>query len=270
LTETPGYDPHVEWLLLEWQWWRELIDAIPRDAWLAPSILPGWTVFDILGHVVATERFLQGEPITPGEVAAPEDGFANPIAEWNERWLATLRGRPAAELVAMFDAVTSTRRHQLLAMTDDQLNAVGWTPIGDAPYRRFLAIRVFDTYVHEQDVRQTLGLPGHERGPVVAATLDEVERALGWIVGKRAGLPPGSSVRIVLTGPQERIWSILVEERARLVHSVSSPTVTLVLPTPQFLGLACGRIGPEAATSVRIEGDHALADALLGNLAFTI
>lgn len=270
MTPETGYDPHIEWLLLEWEWWRQLIEEIPPDHWLSPSILPRWSIFDVLAHIVATERFFAGDPVAAGDVDPPAEGFANAIAERNERWLVTLRALHPHELVALFDEVTKIRRRQLLAMTDHELDAVGWTPIGDAPYRRLLQIRVFDCYVHEQDVRTSLSLPGHQLGPVVESALDEVEGALGWIVGKRAGAPQGSSVRIVLTGPLERTWTVVVEDRAHLTNEPLQPTATLELATPEFLALACGRIQSTAARSCTVSGDQGLATQVLANLAFTI
>ena len=57
-----------------------------------------------------------------------------------------------------------------------------------------MAIRSFDFWIHEQDIRVPLRRPGHTSGPAAELALDEVRRSFGYIVGKRAGIPDGSSV----------------------------------------------------------------------------
>ena len=102
-------------------------------------------------------------------------------------------------------------------MGEDDFSAPSWTPIGQADYRRFMQIRVFDCWVHEQDVRDAVGRPGHEDGPVAEQAVDEIVRALGYIVGKKAGAPEGSSVTIELTGPVARSIHVAVDGRAAVV-----------------------------------------------------
>jgi hypothetical protein len=62
-----------------------------------------------------------------------------------------------------------------------------------------MAIRNFDFWVHEQDVRVPLGRPGQTTEPAAELALDEVRRSFGYIVGKQAGLPDGYSVRVGLS-----------------------------------------------------------------------
>lgn len=66
---------------------------------------------------------------------------------------------------------------------DDEWNAVGFTPAGQDTHGRFMRIRVYDCWLHEQDIRDGAGLPGRDEGAGVAVALDEMETALGFIVG---------------------------------------------------------------------------------------
>ncbi len=74
-------------------------------------------------------------------------------------------------------------------MGPEEFDAPTQTPVGMAPYRRFMEIRVFDCWLHEQDIRSAIGRPGHEDGPCAEMSVDEVVRALGFIVGKQACAP---------------------------------------------------------------------------------
>ena len=55
--------------------------------------------------------------------------------------------------------------------------AEGFTPAGTDTYGRFMRIRIFDTWLHEQDIRDAMDRPGHESGLPVELTLDEMSRA---------------------------------------------------------------------------------------------
>ena len=82
-----------------------------------------------------------------------------------------------------------------------------------------MRIRVMDTWMHEQDVREAVERPGHDSGAVVELVLDELQAALGYVVGKKAGAPDGSSVTFQLTGPAGRTVQVLVDGRAAVVDA---------------------------------------------------
>jgi uncharacterized protein (TIGR03083 family) len=201
----------------------------------------------------------------------------NDIGGFNEAWVLAMAAEPRQSVLARFAEVTSARREALAAMGEDDFAADSWTPVGPADYRRFMQIRVFDCWVHEQDVRYAVDRPGHDDGPVAEQSVDEIVRALGYIVGKKAGAGPGSSARIALTGPVERqIEVAVVDGRARVVDEINgSPTATLALSSTAFTRLACGRTdGPSvrngAFDGVMLGGDTALAARIVDSLPFTI
>lgn len=254
----------------EWGVLIRLLDELDDAAWSAPT-LPGWDVHDVVAHIVGTERMLSGAPTPQGEAA---DGahVKNAIAHANEAWVVSLRARSPAELLGDLRSVTAERLATLEAMTDADFDAPSWTPAGDATYGRFMEIRVFDSWMHEQDIRTALGRPGHEGGPVAEQSVDEVVTALGYIVAKRAGAPQGSSVTIRLTGPVERTVHVAVEGRAAVVEALPGPpTAGLALSSTLFLGLAGGRLRPEEELGrIELSGDPALARRVATHLAFTI
>jgi uncharacterized protein (TIGR03083 family) len=244
--------------------------------WNAPTSCPGWPVSAHYAHVVGTESILLGRP-NPEAPAERADHVRNDIGGFNEAWVASLASEPRESVLARFAEVTSARREALAAMGEDDFNADSWTPIGPSTYRRFMQIRVFDCWVHEQDIRYAVGRPGHDDGQVAEQSVDEVVRALGYIVGKKAAAEPGSSLRISLTGPVRRDIDVaVVDGRARVVDSVTgSPTATLALSSIAFTRLACGRVvAPSvldgAYGGVTLGGDTTLALRILSSLPFTI
>ena len=127
--------------------------------------------------------------------------------------------------------------------------------------------------MHERDITTPLGWPTEDTGPRAEIALAEVEGSLGYIVGKKIGLPDGASIVFHLTGPLERDLSVVVDGRAKQVEHVDKPDVELTTDTLTFIQLACGRIDPQAQIDqgkVTWTGNDELADRAARNLAFTI
>lgn len=263
----------VELLRGEFAALAELGEGLDRADWDRPSVLPGWSVHDVLAHVTAIEAMLLGEDppdVEVGEVAH----VANPVGQANEVWVVGMRGLSAAELLERFRDVTGRRLAVLDGMSQADFDAPSWTPVGkDETYGRFMRIRHFDSYIHEHDIRATVGVPPRITDADVASALDEVGTGLGYIVGRKAAMPEGSRIRIDLTGPGARTWLVAVDGRAAVVDRLEGPpTVELTMPAARFLRLAGGRADGvrdvDGVTSYG--GDEVLARQLADHLAFTI
>jgi uncharacterized protein (TIGR03083 family) len=263
----------VDLLRHEYAALAEVCADLSPEQWDTPTALPGWSVRDALSHVIGAEAMLLGEPAPTVDVSHLTH-MRNPIAEANELWVEALRGTPGPEMLARLEHVTARRLALLDAMTQGEFDAPSWTPAGtDETYGRFMRIRHYDCYLHEQDIRLALGLPSRETVADLASALDEVATGLGYIVGRRAELPDGSRVRIDLTGPLPRTYLVQVDGRAAVVDALDGePTVGIELPAMRYLRLTGGRHDPgvEPEDGVRITGDRALGGRLVANMAFTI
>ncbi|MGO9559406.1 MAG: maleylpyruvate isomerase family mycothiol-dependent enzyme [Acidimicrobiales bacterium] len=260
-------------LVEEWGAIAELLEALPDASWEAPSPLPGWNVRDLASHIIGTEASLSGESLPASEVDLRElDHVRNDIGALNEAWVQSLRSTAPAEVLARFRQLTGERAAVLEAMSQEEFDAPSWTPAGQGTYGRFMEIRVFDCWMHEQDMRDAVGVPGHGSGPCAELSIDEIVRALGYIVGKRAGAPEGSLVTFRLIGPVERVVHVGVDGRAAVVEEPDrEPTCTLILSSAVFARLAGGRVPVSSqAGEVMLNGDLELGQRVLEALAFTI
>ena len=121
-------------------------------------------------------------------------------------------------------------------MIAEELDALTTSPLGDMSERDWLKVRVFDCWIHEQDIRRAVGEPGHLRGPVVDIALERFEGALGYVVGKKAAAPDGSTVVFRSDDGPGRSIAVHVDGRARVVDAVPvDPTVRLGLPFETFI-----------------------------------
>jgi SCP-2 sterol transfer family protein len=157
--------------------------------------------------------------------------------------------------------------------TDADLARPSWTPAGPRTYGGFLEMRIFDFWVHERDITTPLGWPSDDGGPGAEIALAQVEGSIGYIVGKKIGLPDGASIVFRLTGPVRRELPVVVDGRARAVDHVEHPDVELTTDTVTFIQLAAGRIDPQQpidAGLVTWTGNAQLGDHAARNLRFTI
>jgi len=177
-------------------------------------------------------------------------------------------------VLSRFRELTGARLTVLDQMTDADWNAESFTPAGKDTHGRFMQIRVFDCWLHEQDIRDATGRPGHETGLAVEVVLDEMATALGFVVGKKAGAAPGERVTFALTdgGAIVRQFHVEVVDRAAVVDELSGPpTVVLTMPVGVMTRRCAGRVGPQdLRDQLVIAGNLQLAEKILENQSYTI
>lgn len=254
-----------------WASIRGVVVDLSDEEWTTPTRLPGWCVRDAVAHMIGTESMLAGRDM-PDVTVDEAPHLQNDIGRFNEGWVIAHRECSGAEMIDRFDAVTTERLAALRAMSQADFDADAWTPAGQRTYGRFMQIRVFDCWMHEQDIRDALGRPGHLSGPVVDRALAEIATALGYVVGKKGGAPAGSSISLRIDGPTARRFDVVVAERAELVDEpLREPTAIIDTDLSTFAALVGGRGSIEdAMRHVAIEGDRELGDRVARNLAFVI
>ena len=256
-----------------WASLAETCHELSSTEWALSTECPGWDVKDQMSHLIGIERALMGEQ-TPVWDAPLGDHVKNDAAARNEPWVAVRRGQPGPVVYAEFVEVTETRLGQLDERTEEQWGEVGWSPVGEVPYAVFMEVRVFDSWVHEQDVRRALDRPGGSGNDASVLSLDRVQGAMPFVVGKQAGSPDGTVVRFDVDGPGDdaRAFTIAVEGgRAKPVGDELAPTVVLSLSSIDFVRLGCGRASAEqveAAGGIGVAGDAASGRRILGAMNF--
>jgi uncharacterized protein (TIGR03083 family) len=265
-------EPAVTALREVWGRLDELLAGLDDAEWQTPTCLPGWDVKAVVAHIIGTESMLLGDSAPAVEVDGARQHVRNDIGRFNEAWVVALADEEPADVLTRFRDRVALRTEALESTGQEQWDTVGFTPAGQDTYGRFMRIRVFDCWLHEQDIRDALGRSGGEQGPSAELALDEMASAAGYIVGKKAGAPQGSRVRFELSGPAARTINVEVGERAAVVDELSGPpTVTLTMPAGVFARLGGGRSDPAALREqVEIDGDMELGERIAANMAYTI
>jgi uncharacterized protein (TIGR03083 family) len=244
--------------------WRQAMadfrDAAARAEWRHPSVLPGWTVADVAAHVTWIERTLSGhqDPAhEPDWEALPHarDGFGR----ITEVPVDLRRSRTREEVLAEFDEMVVERELALRELRASNPGLV-MSPLGTMmPLDEMISMRVFDTWVHEQDIRVAVGDPGHLGTAPAHVAAGRMRRALGFVWAKKVDAPAGATLQVTVNGPGVEFTDTVIRSddgKGRSTDRVEHPTVALTMSFPGFVALTCGR-GP---ADVAIAGDHALGE----------
>ena len=234
--------------------------------WGIQSLCPDWTVREAIAHTVGVEDALGGWEINDREMP--------PFQKMADFTDASAAMAPD-EFRSRAHDILRARSAELAALSDADLEKASFTPVGVQPYHRFLHIRIFDLWVHVRDCAIPLGRATDDTGPAAEIALGEVVGSIGYIAGKKIGLPDGMSMRIDLTGPIEGQIGVVVDGRAKAVDGadLADPDVVLTTESTTFIMLACGRIDPQEkidAGAISWTGDAEWGERAARSLRFTM
>ena len=264
----------VDLMAAVWQSISDLCADFSPEQWATPTECPGWSVQDQVSHLVGSECRLLGRP-APEHEPADTSNVRNEIGRSNEALVDYRRQFSGAAVLAEFRVVTAERLAALRAMTDDDFAAETDNPLGRGPYTDLLRIRIYDAWVHEQDMRRALGIPGHLGGPVAAHAYGRTAMAMPFVVGRKVKPADGTTVVFEITGDTGGVIALNMDggRAHRMDAAPESPTVRLTMNLASFNALGTGRRTAEAALAagaVAIDGDRELGERIAGEMNFMI
>lgn len=255
-------------------WWRSVGDltdlaaTIPAEHWSTPTDLPGWDVHAVVSHVAHLEGILGGAPREDADVPAHITG---PMSRFTEIGVITRRDAEPAAILEEIRRYATARHEALLAdpPTDPAapapglFGAIGWST------GTLLRNRPLDLWMHEQDLRRAVGRPGNLDSPGAVHSAAYLLESLGFVLAKRAGAAPGTTLVAYVDGHPPTAVAIEDSGRGvRLDEPPADPTVALRMDRETFILLAGGRRAA-AVENVTIEGDVDLGARVLAGIAVT-
>lgn len=245
-------------------------EALPTDC-------PGWTVLDQVAHVASTEAMVAGEPEPDVDVSRHEH-VRHAFGERIEKYVESRRGRELAEVLDELEERLEERLQLYRSGTEWAERPVAG-PFGPTTLGDLLKVRIFDIWVHEQDVREALGRPGGLDTGAAAHAVAQLFTALPRIVARTAAIEPGNAVVLDLTGPTVGRAGVRVEEQdGRAVgvplftggHDEHPDVVaTSLTMSTQVAGRLAGGRRPPADVHVVVHGDEEVARRVLAALTIT-
>ncbi|HEY6379690.1 MAG TPA: maleylpyruvate isomerase family mycothiol-dependent enzyme [Candidatus Dormibacteraeota bacterium] len=247
-----------------------LCEELGPEEWALPTGCPGWTVKDNLAHIVGLDAELCGQPLP--EVELPDlERLADPFKRHMEIAVEARRALAPRQIQDEFRTVSAAYVAQLRALQaggdpDPEVNG----PMGRRGLlRRFLPIRIFDVWSHEQDIRRATGRPGDLDSAAAEVSFRAITRQLGVVLGE-AGVPAGTEVAVEVGGAMQRRFEVVTGERGDGAGR-AGPAAVLHLDVADFVARACGRRdgSGEFLGAVEVTGNPEVGARLLEHMAVT-
>ena len=222
-----------------WNSIYNLSQTLTEDEWAYETDCPGWSVKDCFSHLIGIEHRLLGRPV--GCTDLEESAHVkNELGRRNEIDILLRRKVSSESLVEEFNEVNSERLKILLKEVDFSKSVE--TPIGPGSLKDLVTMRVFDCWVHEQDIRRAVGRRGNISSQVALHCLLYVKNFMPYVVGKKAKIPEGKTILFKISDQTIESFSIGVREgRAIFLEGDSRPDTSIETSVDVFLMLACGR-----------------------------
>ncbi len=245
------------------------LNSLTAEQWSLPTPCPGWSVADIVAHTIDLDSMAAGEPAPAHEPDWDQlPHVKGPANRFTELGVDYRRGTPPAALQEQM--LTAANNLADFLNTESPTLTVPWVK-GEISREKFLGMRAFDIWTHDQDVRIAVGLPtGLTSNPAKNATKRMLE-ALPFIWGKKIAAPSSESLTLILTGPDFDGTLYVATDAAGKAAFIAEPAgeVTQIeIAWSDFVNGFCGRVDTEVTTA-RITGSGPRVQEFINALAST-
>ncbi|MFG1709640.1 maleylpyruvate isomerase family mycothiol-dependent enzyme [Nonomuraea sp. M3C6] len=251
----------------------DLLAALPPEDWSRPTVCPGWDVHDVVGHVLNDymRRLSGSRDGYGGAVFANDETLPEYLARTNDQFVQATRQISPQVMIEMLDhlgrqldAMWATRDLEGPADLD-----VSWaaTDVG-SPAWLDIAREYTEFWVHQQQVRDAVSVPGGDDAELMGPVVDAFARALPYTL-RREDRPEGTTVTLEVTGPAGGRWfGTRQVDRWGLSPAGTEPAARVSMDQDTFWRLATrGITVEEARKRADLTGDPALTAAVTTLLA---
>jgi uncharacterized protein (TIGR03083 family) len=136
----------------------ELLRTLDQEQWSAPSRCEGWTVQDVVAHLIGTNQFWtysisSGLAGTPTRLLAEFDPVATPA-----QMVDAVRSRSVGETLDEFVDTNGALAEAVGAIDGTEWATIAEAPPGHVALRAVVLHALWDSWVHERDIALPLGL----------------------------------------------------------------------------------------------------------------
>jgi uncharacterized protein (TIGR03083 family) len=244
-----------------------LLSSLGAMDWRRPGVRD-LTVQELVGHLIGAEHAFMEEL----QGLAPRRGVSDHVPS-TQGVAEAQRGRPSAATHADWRERTAltmaacTRRP--LAHSASYFGIV-------LPLDKLLVVRSFEIWVHHEDIRRAAGLPLQAPEEAALARMTQLAaELLPRVAARCATRRPGTSVRLVLTGPAGGTWDVplgspevapTVRRRDVAAGVAQGAEAVVVVDASTFCRVVANRVSL-AGSRAAVLGDALLAEDLFREAA---
>jgi uncharacterized protein (TIGR03083 family) len=238
-----------------------LLRSLEPEQFDTPTALPGWRIREVIAHLITTDK-----ASVTGANLLTVLGSMDRLERWNERKVPKWAGRTIPELLMGLDRWGRGMLRIARTLPSPVYRLRVPTIFGRAPSGLLLWSRVYDEWIHRQDMRRALALPDEE---VDLASPSEflLTAILSAVLPNVEG--PGE-VAVSLQGVPIPAWRYDVGARRGGPTGDASESPTRIAgPASKFIMAAAGRDSFDTLRkdgAITIEGDQDLAARFLAKL----
>lgn len=200
---------------------ESLLGGLTEEQWRHPTRCAGWTVQDVITHLVSTNTFWgfsiqQGLAGSPTKLLATFDPVASPAQTVED-----VHGTPTSDTLQQFIETNAALTETIAGLVDADWDRTAEAPPGHLPVRLVADHALWDAWVHERDIVLPLGLDPHD-DPAEVLTSLRYGAALGRAIALCIGTGEAGRVAIEVTGIPDRFVVDAGPDQVR-VHTGPAP-----------------------------------------------
>jgi len=227
---------------------EELLDSLPVDALDRPTA-NGLSIGELVVHLASMESAV-------AETVGLEQSVTDEteVVARTERYLE----------VAGDDPLVTGRRVWREAVDALDAWAVAGGEQGGLPWNGFtvsrrtlLATRAFETWTHDDDIRDALGRDREVPHPLELGVMSDIAVNILPFCLDAAGTTPAAAARLVLTGDGGGDWVVSLDGNEH-----PEPAVTITMDVVDYCRVVAERIAPDECAAT-LDGDAALGRTVL-------
>jgi uncharacterized protein (TIGR03083 family) len=250
----------------------DLLRSLTAEEWTRPTACRGWTVADVVAHVVGGDlgnlarRRDRWAPVAPGA----NEGIVSFVNRFNEEWVSAARRISPPLLVDLVEMLGAQIVEYFGSLDPLALGGlVSWAGPDPAPVWLDVAREYTERWLHQQHVRYATGRPGQREPQFMAPVLAAFARALPHAY-REVAAPEGTAIVATIEGAAGGSWSVVREGgRWRLYEgSADGQAAQATMADDTAWRLLTRGLSAEAARdAVTLAGDQALAIRILDAVA---
>jgi uncharacterized protein (TIGR03083 family) len=253
-----------------------LLRGLGPGDWHRPTACALWSVRDITAHLLDDDlrRLSFHRDGQPPPAAGAIDGYASLVAminRMNAEWVAVARRMSPRVLIELLE-VTGPMVVDLFRSIDPHAPAhwaVAWAGEETSAHWFDVGRDYTERWLHQQQIRDAVGAPPLTGREWLNPVLDLFVRAVP-VAYRDVAREDGTAMRLAIEGPAGGDWTLRREAGTwhLLAGRHPAPDATVTMSDDTAWRLLSKGLGREAARGrVRVDGDQALGEVVLGALA---
>jgi uncharacterized protein (TIGR03083 family) len=278
MTESPWGPPLdvLPALAREEQALLDVLGDLTAEQWATPTVCTGWTVQDVASHILGDKLGLLSRGRDGQRVDVPRDDEPFPafIDRINDEWVVACR-RLSPEVLFALLVDCSTQIVDLWKRLDpDELGGpVSWAGPSPAPVWLNAAREYTEYWVHQQQIREAVGVPLLDAPEFLTPVVDTFMRALPYTL-REITATKGKRVSYSVSGASGGTWTATQGPGGWTLdrRSTSRAPLASVSTDPDTFWRLCTRNVrlEDVRDRVTTKGDEETCETMLGMVSIIV